>query len=269
MKHLLTIAGSDSCGGAGIQADLKTFSALGTYGMSVINAITAQNTQGVQEVYNLPVGIVRSQLDSVLSDITVDAVKIGMLSSVEIIETVTERLSHYQPPNIVLDPVMVSKNGCRLLEEDASGALARNMLPLCDIVTPNIPEAEVLTGMKIVTSADIEAALGRIYSMGAKRVLIKGGHLPGDATDYLFDGCRIHTFPVARIQTKNTHGTGCTLSSAIAAFLACGLSAEAAVANAKEYVTAAIEHALTIGSGIGPTNHFYSLYQKAGLNTDL
>ena len=268
MKHLLTIAGSDSGDGAGIQADLKTFSALGTYGMSVINAITAQNTLGVQEVYNLPAGIIRSQIDAVMSDIRVDAVKIGMLSSVEIIETVAERLACYRPQHIVLDPVMVSKNGCPLLEPDASEALAKQMLPLCSVVTPNIPEAEVLARMEIADSAQIEQALRKIHAMGAKSVLIKGGHLPGDATDYLFDGSEIHTFPASRIPTKNTRGTGCTLSSAIAAFLARGLPMAEAVRCAKEYVTDAIAHAITLGSGVGPTNHFYRLYQRAGLDID-
>lgn len=268
MKHLLTIAGSDSCGGAGIQADLKTFSALGTYGMSVINAVTAQNTQGVQAVYNLPVGIIRSQIDAVMGDIKVDAVKIGMLSSVDIIETVADRLAYYQPEHIVLDPVMVSKNGCPLLEPNAAEALARQMLPLCSITTPNIPEAEVLAEMGITGSSQIERALRRIHGMGAKNVLIKGGHLPGDATDYLFDGKEIHTFPASRIQTSNTHGTGCTLSSAIAAYLARGQSMPEAVRLAKEYVTDAIAHAIPLGSGVGPTNHFYRLYRQAGLDTD-
>ncbi len=265
MKHLLTIAGSDSCGGAGIQADLKTFCALGTYGMSVINAITAQNTQGVQAVFNLPADIIASQIDAIFTDIRVDAVKIGMLSTVEIIGVVREKLECYAPNPVVLDPVMVSKNGSRLLDEDAAGALI-GLLPLCSVVTPNIPEAEVIAGMRITGRDSVETALRKICRLGAKNVLIKGGHLPGDAIDYLFDGKTIHTFPGQRIHTKNTHGTGCTLSAAIAAFLARGEPMPSAVDSAKRYVTNAIRHAIDLGSGTGPTNHFHSLYEKAGLD---
>ena len=268
MRHLLTIAGSDSGGGAGIQADLKTFSALGTYGMSVICAVTAQNTQGVQEVFDLPAGIIASQLDSVFSDIRVDAVKIGMLSRPEIIQTVAEKLRQYRPKLVVLDPVMVSKNGCPLLQPDAVDALREQMLPLCTIATPNIPEAQVLTGLTIETQAQMEQALHKIHEFGAKHVLIKGGHLPGDAVDYLYDGSDIFPFPAKRIDTKHTHGTGCTLSSAIAALLARGNSVQDAVKGAKEYVTTAIAHAIPLGTGIGPTNHFYALYQRAGLDTE-
>lgn len=268
MKNLLTIAGSDSCGGAGIQADLKTFSALGTYGMSVINAITAQNTQGVQQVFNLPKDIIASQLDAIFTDIRVDAVKIGMLSTVDIIQTVAAKLREYKPDIVVLDPVMVSKNGSRLLDTDAVDALISMMLPLCSVVTPNIFEAEVIAGMKITNASEVEAALRTIHSLGAKNVLIKGGHLHGNPVDYLFDGSSIHEFSASRIETKNTHGTGCTLSAAIAAFLALGEAMPSAVKLAKDYVTTAIEHSIDLGSGVGPTNHFYSLYKRAGLNID-
>lgn len=266
MKNVLTIAGSDSCGGAGIQADLKTFSAHGVYGMSVITAITAQNTTGVFDVHNIPSSTVSSQISAIFDDIEVSAVKIGMVSITNTINIIAENLSFYNPSNIVLDPVMVSKSGSNLLDPTAVDALKSKLLPLATITTPNIPEAEVLTNTIIQTLKDMENAARIIYQMGPKYVLIKGGHLEADSTDLLFDGEKFYYFEAKRINTKNTHGTGCTLSSAIASNLANGLTAYEAVKAAKEYITIAIEHSISLGKGVGPTNHFYSLYRKAGLN---
>jgi hydroxymethylpyrimidine/phosphomethylpyrimidine kinase len=266
MKHVLTIAGSDSCGGAGIQADLKTFSAHGTYGMSVITAVTAQNTTGVFDVHNIPSSVVGSQLDAVFSDISIAAVKIGMVSISDTIEVIAQKLLEYKPCNIVLDPVMISKSGCNLLQPSAMKALSTMLLPLASIITPNLPEAEALTNMVI---ADIEAmkkAAILLHNMGPKYVLIKGGHLKDASTDILYDGNNFHFFEAKRIMTKNTHGTGCTLSSAIAANLALGLDIAMAVETSKKYITTAIEHSLDIGQGVGPTNHFYDLYRRAGLS---
>lgn len=266
MKNVLTIAGSDSCGGAGIQADLKTFSAHGTYGMSVITAVTAQNTMGVFDVHDIPAEIVGSQLKAVLDDIEVAAIKIGMVSIIKTIEVIAEKLNIYKSNNIVLDPVMISKSDCNLLDPSAIAALKEKLLPLATITTPNIPEAEVLTGLKIETLADMEKAAKAIFNMGPTYVLVKGGHLSTDSTDILFDGKNFHYFEAKRIATKNTHGTGCTLSSSIAANLANGMEITEAVKASKEYITTAIMHALPLGKGVGPTNHFYSLYRRAGLN---
>jgi len=266
LKNVLTIAGSDSCGGAGIQADLKTFSAHGTYGMSVITAITAQNTMGVFDVHDIPSSTVASQISAIFDDIEVSAVKIGMVSITNTINIIAEKLNFYKPSNIVLDPVMVSKSGCNLLNPTAIDALKNKLLPLSTITTPNIPEAEVLTNKTIYSLKDMEMAAKVIYQMGPKYVLIKGGHLEADSTDLLFDGNEFYYFEAKRINTKNTHGTGCTLSSAIASNLANGMSAYDAVKASKEYITIAIEHSISLGKGVGPTNHFYSLYRKAGLN---
>lgn len=268
MKKVLTIAGSDSCGGAGIQADLKTFSAHQVYGMSVITAVTAQNTQGVLAVEDISPEVVREQIDAIFQDIAVDAVKIGMVSKIPIIITIAERLRYYQPKNIVLDPVMISKSGFDLLRPDAKKILIEKLLPLATIVTPNIPEAEQITEISIQNLSDMEKAARLIYDRGAKNVLIKGGHLKTDATDLLFDGQQIQLLKTERILTKNTHGTGCTLSSALAANLAKGDDIKRSVQLAKEYITIAIQHAFQLGHGIGPTHHFYSLYQKAGLLRD-
>ncbi len=266
MKHLLTIAGSDSGGGAGIQADIKTFSAHGCYGMSVITAVTAQNTCAVTAVQDITPEIIAAQMDAVFSDIRVDAVKIGMVSQTASIRTIAQKLRQYNPKIIVLDPVMVSKSGFHLLQPDAVEALKQELLPLAVMLTPNIPEAEILTGMTIVTQADRKLAARKLKETGAAYVLIKGGHLTDTAEDLLYDGERFYTYGGARIDTKNTHGTGCTLSSAIAANLANGMSADQAVQAAKEYITIGIQHALEIGAGCGPTNHFYNLYRKAGMN---
>jgi hydroxymethylpyrimidine/phosphomethylpyrimidine kinase len=266
MKKVLTIAGSDCSGGAGIQADLKTFSAHGVFGMSVIAAVTAENTQRVIDVQNISPDIIGKQIDAVFEDIEVDAVKIGMISEIEGIKEVSEKLRKYKPQNVVLDPVMVSKTGYSLMNPNAVETLIKELIPIVSVVTPNIPEAEIISNIKIKTVEDMEKAAKIIYTMGPKNVLIKGGHLTGDATDVLYDGKEFVYLESERINTKNTHGTGCTLSSSIASNLALGMDIKKAVENAKKYITTAIEHSLPIGHGSGPTNHFYELYKKAGLN---
>lgn len=265
MKNVLTIAGSDSCGGAGIQADLKTFSAHGVYGMSVITAVTCQNTMGVFDVQDIRPDIIKKQIDAIFTDIPVNALKIGMVSQIETIYAIADKLEEYQPEKIVLDPVMVSKSGYDLLVPEAKEALIKRLIPLASIVTPNLPEAEAITGMKIENLEQMKEAAKKIVEMGAKNVLIKGGHLAEDATDLFYDGEKMLPLEMARIHTKNTHGTGCTLSSAIASNLAKGMTPEEAVKEAKKYITIAIEHALELGKGVGPTHHFYTLYQKAGM----
>ena len=265
MKKALTIAGSDSGGGAGIQADLKTFAAHGVFGMSVITAVTAQNTLGVLAVQDILPEIIAKQIEAIFEDMGADAVKVGMVSQPQTIRVIATGLRKYAPPLVVVDPVMVSKSGYHLLQPEAELVLVQELLPLATVVTPNIPEAEAIIGRSIVTFADMEEAARVIHAMGPQHVLLKGGHRADDATDILFDGHRFVRFEAPRVPTKNTHGTGCTLSSAIAANLARGLSVEQAVGAAKRYITVAIEHALPIGKGVGPTHHFYELYQKAGL----
>lgn len=260
IKKVLTIAGSDSGGGAGIQADLKTFAALGTYGMSVITAVTAQNTQGVFQVAQMSKEMVKAQIDAVFSDITVDAVKIGMVSNVDIIKQIASSLKEWGAKNIVVDPVMVSKSGYQLLEDEAIEALRRTLLPLAAVVTPNLPEAEVLLGKKVITEEGMEEAAKEILLLGPHSVLIKGGHLKGAATDILFDGDTMTKFTAVRINKKNTHGTGCTLSSAIAVHLALGFDLISAVDKSKSYLTGAIEHGFPVGKGVGPVHHFYRQY---------
>jgi hydroxymethylpyrimidine/phosphomethylpyrimidine kinase len=257
VKKVLTIAGSDSSGGAGVQADIKTMSALGAYAMSVICSVTAQNTTGVFDVCDIPAATVERQIDAVFEDIEVDAVKIGMVSSREIIEVIAARLSHYKPPVIVVDPVMVSTSGSRLLQEDAVDAVKALLLPLATLVTPNLPEAEVLCGQELASEQDVKEALHQIHQMGSANVLIKGGHGKGDAKDYLLTDGKIHSFTAPRVQTRNTHGTGCTLSSAIATLLAGGQSLPDAVSGAKQYVTGALQHTFPVGHGHGPVNHFW------------
>jgi hydroxymethylpyrimidine/phosphomethylpyrimidine kinase len=271
MRKVLTIAGSDSCGGAGIQADLKTFSANGVYGMSVITAVTAQNTQGVFAVQDIDEDIIKAQIDAIFSDISVDAVKIGMVSKISTIDAISERLLYYKPVNLVLDPVMISKSGYSLLKPESKSALINKLIPLAKIITPNLPEAEeILREVKseiksIETVKDMENAAKEIYKLGCENVFLKGGHLKGEATDVLYDGKELTHFYSERIPTKNTHGTGCTISSAIAANLALGYSIQVSVEKAKDYITTAIKHSLDIGLGVGPTNHFYTLYKKAGM----
>ena len=262
MKKVLTIAGSDCSGGAGIQADLKTFSALGVFGMSVVVSVVAENTFRVIDIQDITPDIIEKQIEAVFEDIPPDAIKIGMLSSPECMQAVAGKLLTYKPDNIVIDPVMYAKNGAPLMQQHAEKSLIEIILPLADVLTPNIPEAEVITGIKIKNQADMEKAAKAIWKMGCKNVIVKGGHSTGDATDILFDGHDFHYFHATRVNTKNTHGTGCTYSSAIAANLALGYEIKTAVANAKNYVTTAIMHALPIGKGHGPTNHFYELYKN-------
>lgn len=264
MKTALTIAGSDSGGGAGIQADLKAFSANGVFGMSVITAVTAQNTKEVRSVQNIDPAIIKDQIEAVFDDLPVDAVKIGMLSTVETIKVVAQTLQKYKPPFVVVDPVMVSKGGHRLLQQEAIFSLKENILPLATIITPNIPEAEVIVNQPIRNEKDMEKACVEIYTLGVKAVLLKGGHLESDPNDLFYDGREFYWIKGKRIHTKNTHGTGCTLSSAIAANLAKGMPILEAVKEGKRYITTAIQHSLSLGSGHGPTNHFYDLYEKAG-----
>lgn len=265
LKNVLTIAGSDSSGGAGIQADLKTFSACGVYGMSVITAVTAQNTCGVNTVRELDGEIIRAQIDAIYTDIKVDAVKIGMLSSAGIIQVVSRALQEYNEKNIVLDTVMVSKNGSPLLRPEAVGALKKYMLPMSLIVTPNLHEAAELVGFPVHDRAGMEQAAVLIKNMGPRYVIVKGGHLTGNPCDLLYDGQHFTVFSSERIDTIHTHGTGCTFSSAIAAGLAKGLAVTEAVGHAKRYITTAITHSFKLGKGVGPTHHFYELYKKAGL----
>lgn len=260
MKNLLTIAGSDCSGGAGIQADLKTFSALGTYGMSVITSVVAENTSRVLSVHNVPVDIIKEQIDAVFEDIDVDGLKLGMLNDIDTMKAVAEKLNQYNPENVVVDPVMVAKGGHVLMRPEAINTLKKEIIPLAFLLTPNIPEAELITESKINTLEDMKNAALKICNMGCENVLVKGGHLKGDAVDVLYNEGGFFTFTSKRINTKNTHGTGCTLSSAIAAFIAKGYTVKDAVENAKIYVTRAIEHSLPIGKGNGPLNHFYNLF---------
>lgn len=261
-SRVLTIAGSDSGGGAGIQADLKTISALGCYGMSVITALTAQNTQGVSGIHPVPARFVQQQLEAVLSDIGVDAVKIGMLFSPELIETIATTLAGFHVPNIVLDPVMVAQSGDKLLQDEAIAALGEYLIPMADILTPNLPEASILVGQTLRTRDDLEKAAATLALTGCGHILIKGGHQEGERSDdilYLAAEKRFVDLPGERIQTRNNHGTGCTLSSAIASFLARGYGIEAAIAAAKSYIHGAIKAgaAYRIGNGHGPVHHFY------------
>lgn len=262
MKTILTIAGSDCSGGAGIQADLKTFSAHGVFGMSVIASVVAENTARVIDIMDVTPDMVEKQMDAVFEDIFPDAVKIGMLGSREIMQAVAGKLGEWQPRNVVIDPVMYAKNGCPLMAPDTIDTLIATIVPLADVITPNIPEAEKMAGMEISTQGDMEEAAGKIYAMGCRAVLVKGGHSQGDATDILYDGQTYHYYTTKRIDTKNTHGTGCTFSAAIASELALGYPVQQAVSRAKAYVTMAITHSLALGKGNGPTNHFYALYQN-------
>lgn len=262
MKQVLTIAGSDSGGGAGIQADLKAISANGAFSMSVITSITAQNTNGVIAVYNLPVSIIESQLDAIFEDFEVAAVKTGMLSSSEIVQAVSRKLRQYKAEVLVVDPVMVAKSGDTLLQPDAVETIKKVLLPIAMVVTPNVHEAGRLSGIVIRSLADARQAAKAIHKLGCKHVLIKGGHLLQDkGTDLLYDGQFFNVFKGEFIETPHTHGTGCTYASAIAAQLARGKSLPDAVQTAKAYTTEAIRNSLAIGHGKGPTNHFYFLSQ--------
>ena len=254
----LSIAGSDSGGGAGIQADLKTFAALDVYGTSVVTAITAQNTVGVRAVHDVPPETVAAQIDAVLEDIGADAAKTGMLSSAAIIGVVVERLRAHRLTRLVVDPVMVAKSGDRLLREDAVAALRDLLLPLAAVVTPNAPEASILAGLEVVDDASAREAARRIHAFGSGLVIVKGGHLGGARSDDVaFDGDSFEVLSAPRIDTSHTHGTGCTFSAAIAAELARGRSPLEAARAAKTFLHGAIEHAEPLGSGHGPLNHFW------------
>jgi hydroxymethylpyrimidine/phosphomethylpyrimidine kinase len=252
----LTIAGSDSGGGAGIQADLKTFNAFRVFGMSVITAVTAQNSVGVQGVENLPPAFVALQLRSVLSDFGADAAKCGMLSTAAIIEAVTGVLAERPIAKLVVDPVMVAKSGDALLEPDARQALIERVLPVALVVTPNLPEAAVLAGIPVACRADMEEAARRIQALGPRWVLVKGGHLEGEALDLLWNGRAFTTFSAPRVPSSNTHGTGCTFSAAITAGLARGQALADAIRDAKAYVTRAIREGFQGGAGVGQLRHF-------------
>lgn len=260
MKKVLTIAGSDSGGGAGIQADLKAFAARGVYGMTALTAITAQNTLGVQGVHEVPAAFVAQQIDSVMADIGADAWKTGMLSNSEIIRVLVDRARHHQVQCLVVDPVMVAKSGDPLLQDEARQVLIDELVEIAYVITPNHHEAEVLTGLEIRTVADMHDAARAIHEMGARHVVVKGGHLPATsrAIDVLYDGLEINEVDAPRVDTPNTHGTGCTYASAIAAELAKGQVVREAVRTAKRYLTATLEAALDleIGHGHGPLDHF-------------
>lgn len=258
-KTVLTIAGSDSSGGAGIQADLKTMTALGVYGMSAITALTAQNTTGVAGIFEADPAFVGLQLDSVFTDIFPDAVKIGMVSGKETIRVIAQKLREYHARNVVLDPVMVSTSGSRLLAEDAMGILAGELLPLSAVLTPNIPEAEILSEMKIENEAQMEEAGEKISKRYGGAVLVKGGHQISTANDVLYRDGEWIWFRGSRVDNPNTHGTGCTLSSAIACGLAEGKSVEESVRCAKEYLTGALASGLDLGKGSGPLDHCFKI----------
>lgn len=259
MKTALTIAGSDSSGGAGIQADIKTMTANGVYAMSAITALTAQNTMGVTGIMDVSPEFLGKELDSVFTDIYPDAVKIGMVSSSELIEVIAEKLREYKAVNVVLDPVMVATSGARLISEDAVETLVRELMPLADIVTPNIPETEVLTGMKISTPEDMERAAREVSERYGCGVLCKGGHRVNDANDLLWSDGTGRWYRGERIENPNTHGTGCTLSSAIASNLAKGYSIGESVERAKRYISGALGAMLDLGKGSGPMDHGFAI----------
>jgi len=259
VRSVLIIAGSDSSAGAGIQADLKTCAALGVYGMTAITALTAQNTTGVSAIHEVPPDFVGEQIDAVVEDIRPDAVKTGMLATAAIIEIVVAKIKEHALPFVVVDPVMVAKSGDRLLREDALLAI-RKLLPLADVLTPNLPEAEDLLGHAVRTNEEMREAARELQSLGPRNVVIKGGHREGEsATDILFDARDFHEYASPRIDTTSTHGTGCSFSSAIAAFLARQETVPVAVKHAKEYLTEALRRAEPIGHGHGPVDHFWSL----------
>lgn len=265
MNKALTIAGSDSGGGAGIQADLKTFQELEVFGMSALTAVTAQNTMGVHGVYPMSVEAVVKQIEAIGDDIGADALKTGMLFNAEIIEAVAEIINKYRWENVVVDPVMIAKGGASLLQKEAISAMKKYLLPKALVITPNIPEAEVLTDMSIRTMEEKREAAKKLNDFGVKNIVIKGGHdeNPSVSIDLLFDGHDFYTFESKRLNTKNTHGTGCTFSAAITAELAKGKDIHLAVTRAKDFIQAAIEDDLHIGQGHGPTNHW--AYRKRGI----
>jgi hydroxymethylpyrimidine/phosphomethylpyrimidine kinase len=259
MRVALTIAGSDSSGGAGIQADLKTFAALGVYGTSAITAVTAQSTVGVMEAVVLSADLVTAQIEAIAGDIDIHATKTGMLADAAIVEAVAAAIKELDLPLVVIDPVIASKRGVRLLDDDGVQMLCRELLPLAHVVTPNIPEAEALSGRRITSNEDAWDAARRIHDMGAAAVIITGGHQPDSdhVSDVLFDGHDFAVFRTARIATPHTHGTGCTFAAAVAAHLALEHGLAAAAERSQQYVAGAIRHALAIGHGNGPLNHFW------------
>ena len=259
MKTALTIAGSDSSGGAGIQADIKTMTANGVFAMSAVTALTAQNTTGVTGIMEVSPEFLKEQIDCIFTDIRPDAVKIGMVSSAELIRAIAEKLKEYQAENIVVDPVMVATSGAKLISDDAIGTLKEALLPMADILTPNIPEAEVLSGMDVKTEEDMVKAAEKISRTYHCAVLLKGGHQLNDANDLLCRGEEHRWFYGKRIDNPNTHGTGCTLSSAIASNLAKGFDMETAVERAKAYISGALGAMLDLGKGSGPMNHAFDI----------
>ena len=262
MKTALTIAGSDCSGGAGVQADLKTMSALGVFGMSVIVSVVAENTARVLSIEDISPKVIADQIDAVFEDIPPDAVKVGMLSTPACMEAVASKLREYRPAHVVIDPVMYAKNGSPLMQESSIDTLIKTVIPAATLLTPNIPEAEKISGMKITTPEDMQEAAKKIYGMGAGAVLVKGGHYIGDARDILFDGREFHTYVEKRIDTKNTHGTGCTLSSAIASNLAKGFDLQESVRRSKAYISGALGAMLDLGQGRGPLNHIFDLQSE-------
>lgn len=267
MSKVLTIAGSDSGGGAGIQADLKTITVLGAYGLSVITALTAQNTLGVQGIHEPPPAFIGKQLDSVLSDIGADAAKTGMLANPALVRVVAAKIKEYRVPNLVVDPVMAAQGGDPLVTSDTRKALAKELIPLADLITPNLPEAEILLGREVQSPQDMAEAARALLALGPKAVLVKGGHLAGPALDILFDGQEIREYSTPRLKTPHTHGTGCTYSAAMATRLAQGRPLAQAVAEAKEFITEAIRRAVPIGQGHGPANHLAFLQKQAVLDS--
>ena len=259
MRTALTIAGSDSSGGAGIQADIKTMTANGVFAMSAVTALTAQNTTGVTGIMEVSPEFLKEQIDCIFTDIRPDAVKIGMVSSAELIRAIAEKLKEYQAENIVVDPVMVATSGAKLISDDAIGTLKEALLPMADILTPNIPEAEVLSGMEVKTEEDMVKAAEKISRTYHCAVLLKGGHQLNDANDLLCRGEEHRWFYGKRIDNPNTHGTGCTLSSAIASNLAKGFDMETAVERAKAYISGALGAMLDLGKGSGPMNHAFDI----------
>jgi hydroxymethylpyrimidine/phosphomethylpyrimidine kinase len=259
VPRALTIAGSDSSGGAGVQADLKTMSAFGVYGATALTAVTAQNTLGVTDSLFLSPELVAGQIDAVMEDIGVDAAKTGMLGTAEVIEVVAERVARHGIPNLVVDPVMVATSGASLIEEDAVGALRSSLIPRAYLVTPNVPEAEALGGVRVDSLEGMEQAARAVHALGAANVLVKAGHMEGSATDVLYDGEAITRFTVDRIEGAKAHGTGCTLSAAVASGLALGLDLTEAIVRAKAFVTSAIANALGLGRGSSVLNHFVSV----------
>ena len=262
MKTALSIAGSDSCGGAGVQADIKTMTMNGVYAMSAITALTAQNTTGVRSIVETTPEFLKDQIDAVFEDIRPDAVKIGMVSSAELIKIIAERLAYYKAENIVVDPVMVATSGSELMKTNAISVLTRELLPLATLVTPNIPEAEVLSGMSVHTKEDMERVAKIIGGTYGCAVLLKGGHSINDANDLLYANGSCKWFSGKRINNPNTHGTGCTLSSAIASNLAKGYDLETSIQRAKDYISGALAAMLDLGQGSGPMNHAFDLNGK-------